>query len=391
VAGGADASRGALAAPRPASYSPWMPTPFDSGRAEADLLAVGRGEASPTAAELADRDGIGLLPILERAFCRDLPFETLERLESVLKHIVRSVCAAPASGAAARELAAFQQRIGLLFKYKSYTVKAANPLGYSIFLQNPGQGFSFQRHVTHKVELFHVLHVHPGGYVFLCDYADWLRVYRPQPFARWFAGEPDPAIERFRFHPQAGDVVTIDRLNVVHTVIGCTIEEFATTSTDMVDRLHDQNPRDQIPAHFTRQYAQSRLRLLPPPGRAGRRVALTPSGFETRPLQVSPIEGGARLVLEDRFLTAARWFVDAGAATALEETGGDAVALYIFSGTGSLTILGPGETPASARPIPVGPGDPFVVPAGVRYRLEAAGERLALSLHRGRYETLLAA
>ena len=39
-------------------------------------------------------------------------------------------------------------------KYKSYAVKAATPLGYSIFLQNQGQGFSFQQHLVHKLEGF---------------------------------------------------------------------------------------------------------------------------------------------------------------------------------------------------------------------------------------------
>ena len=223
-------------------------------------------------------------------------------------------------------------------------MKAAHPLGYSIFLQNPGQGFSFQRHVTHKVEVFHVLEVHPGGYVFLCDYADWLRFYKRDEFSRWFDGEPNPAIERYRFYPQPGDVISIDRLNVVHTVVGCTIEEFATTSTDMVDRLHDQNPRDRIPAHFTRQYAQGRLRTLRAPGATGRQVLLTAGGFEARPLHASSVPGGQRLVLEDRFLTAARCFVGPGETSAFEDTDGDAVALYVFEGTGSLEIVAPDES-----------------------------------------------
>jgi len=36
-------------------------------------------------------------------------------------------------------------------------------------------------------------------------------------------------------------VFIISELGVVHTVMGCVLEEYATVSTDMVERLHDQN------------------------------------------------------------------------------------------------------------------------------------------------------
>ena len=73
----------------------------------------------PTEPNSPPRTGTALLPLLEQHLARDLPFDALERLERVLKLVVRDVCAASPSGPAARDLARFQQRVGLLFKDKS--------------------------------------------------------------------------------------------------------------------------------------------------------------------------------------------------------------------------------------------------------------------------------
>src|SRR6266513_2102867 len=97
----------------------------------------------------------------------DSPIAVLEHSERELKQILARELAAPMDGARMRALATFQQALGFLLKYKSYAVKAASPLGYSVFLQRPGEGFSFQQHVTHKTEIFLILDVPPGGYVFL--------------------------------------------------------------------------------------------------------------------------------------------------------------------------------------------------------------------------------
>ncbi len=108
----------------------------------------------------------------------DSPIAVLEQFERQLKEVLARELAAPPDGARIRALASFQQDLGFLLKYKSYAVKAASPLGYSVFLQRPGEGFSFQQHVTHKTEIFYILDVLPGGYVFLCDFADWQRDLR---------------------------------------------------------------------------------------------------------------------------------------------------------------------------------------------------------------------
>jgi hypothetical protein len=366
-----------------------MTSSFDPLRVRAAVLAAIQGETPSEAVETAATYGIALLPDLEQYLLQDLPFDTVERLERLVKLVVRSACATPRSGAEARDLALFQQRVGLLLKYKPYTIKASHPLGYSIFLHNPGEGFSFQQHLMHKMELFHILEVQPGGYIFVCDCADWTRFYEREDFARWLLGEPNPACDRYRFYPKVGDVVSIDRLRMVHTVIGCTLEEFATTSTDMVDRLHDQNRRDSVPARFCRTYARDRLRALRAP-RMSRRVRLTAAGFETQPIPAVAMQGGHKVVLEDRFLTAARYVIEPGQSTETEYAADDAVALYVLEGAGTLAILAPDELASSPPAIPIAGGDALVVTSGMYFRMTARRDGpLVLSLQRAPFETLL--
>ena len=220
----------------------------------------------------------------------DSPIAVLEEFERQLKEVLTRELTAPPDGARIRALASFQKDLGFLLKYKSYAVKAASPLGYSVFLQRPGEGFSFQQHVTHKTEIFYVLDVLPGGYVFLCDFAEWREIYRRETFLAWLNGAADPRYERFRFVPRPGDVVVIDRLSVVHSVVGCALAEFATVSTDMVDRLHDQNEGAPIPAEFSRAFAEERIGRLAWPvesscvtlGASGWSRARNPSGNSDR-------------------------------------------------------------------------------------------------------------
>ena len=207
----------------------------------------------------------------------DSSIDVLEQAERELKQHLQNALAGPLDGEAIRALASLQQQIGFLPKYKSYAVKAASPLGYSVFLQRPGEGFSFQQHIKHKTELFYVLDVLPGGYVFLCDYEEWQRIYDRGEFLAWLGGRPDARYERWKLVPQPGDVIIIDKLNVVHSVIGCTLVEFATVSTDMVDRLYDQNQGRKIPAEFTRPFTEDRLRRLTWPA-ASQRVTFEGAG-----------------------------------------------------------------------------------------------------------------
>ncbi|HEY0780856.1 MAG TPA: hypothetical protein VGE98_00260, partial [Thermoanaerobaculia bacterium] len=200
-----------------------------------------------------------LAPLAAHLTC-DLPIAVLERYEDLFKAVLRRALTGEVTGAVARQLAAFQIEVGLLLKYKSYAVKASSPFGYSIFLQNPGEGFSFQRHITHKIEVFHILDVHPGGFVFLCSFEDWRRLYEPERFAAWLADPSVPSVySPYRIPAGAGDVFVLDELGVVHTAVGCILEEFANVSTDMVERLHDQNAGRPIPDDFHRAAARERL------------------------------------------------------------------------------------------------------------------------------------
>ncbi len=249
--------------------------PTQTSQIDRDLAHLGSRPGDLALRERLAAHGLDLLPALEDYLARDLPIAVLEGYEEVLKAVLRPALAGEVSGGDARAIASFQQRVGPLLKYKSYAVKASSPLGYSIFLQNPGEGFSFQRHLTHKTEVFHILDVHPGGFVFRCGFDEWERCYDRERFAAWLAGEgPDPDYDRYRFAARPGDVFVLDELGTVHTVIGCTLEEFATISTDMVDRLHDQNRGKPIPAAFDKTWAGARLRDLRSPA-ASRRVAGT--------------------------------------------------------------------------------------------------------------------
>jgi hypothetical protein len=193
---------------------------------------------------------------------RPMPLQETERIEAVVKTHLRDVFSRPVSGDDARFLARWQRDLGFLLKYKSYGIKCATPLGYSMFVLNPGEGFSFQRHVTRKTEVFHILEPLERAMVFLCTSDEWSAVYERDRFERWLAGESDEALDCIAVRPKAGDVYHVNELGVVHTVLGCILEEFATVSTDMVDRLHDQNAGRTEP-HVPRETIMTRLRQVP--------------------------------------------------------------------------------------------------------------------------------
>jgi mannose-6-phosphate isomerase-like protein (cupin superfamily) len=300
----------------------------------------------------------------------DSPIATLEAAERRLKGVLQEQLARPLDGNQIRSLAAFQRDLGFLLKYKSYAVKAASPLGYSVFLQRPGEGFSFQQHVTHKTEIFYILDVLPGGFVFLCDFDDWKRTYDRESFLAWMNGAPDSRYERFRFVPQPGDVIVIDRLSVVHSVVGCVLAEFATVSTDMVDRLHDQNEGRSIPAEFTRAFSESRIRNLQFPEHS-RRVTLEPSGWSRSDVPSRPIQGGRQTDFgnDDRF-SASVFRVEPGARTATSTIADRATCLHVATGSGQLA-LGTRDELRSASPpeLNAKAGDLFLIAPDAHYAI----------------------
>jgi mannose-6-phosphate isomerase-like protein (cupin superfamily) len=327
---------------------------------------------STRCAEQVIGSGLHSLSILREFLRQDLPIEQTERLEAVVKAILRAAMSRPVSGTDARQIALFQKELGFVLKYKSYAIKAATPVGYSIFLQNEREGFSFQRHVVHKLEVFHILSVKPGGYVFLCDYDDWKRVYERDSFTRWLQGEPNQAYDRYRFVPEPGDVFTISELGIVHTVVGCVLEEYATVSTDMVERLHDQNLGKKIPSNFNRAAAEPVLRALAPPAQ-NRFVR----GFGERNIErIEPVsvQGGERTVLCDSFVRAARYLIGRGKETALDHDDHRTALLRFFSGHGTVVIADASECGVAPPRVPFSQGDLFLVAPGIRYAVRNEGD-----------------
>ena len=331
--------------------------------------------------------GFAALPVLKEFLHRDLEIDKAEAVESLLKRVMGAAFDRRMTGATARELALFQKELGLILKYKSYTVKAASPLGYSIFLQNEGEGFSYQCHRTHKTEVFHILEVKPGGFVFLCRYEDWVRNYDQAAFDAWLQGKAHSFFDLCRFTPEPGDVFIISELGIVHTVVGCVLEEYATVSTDMVDRLHDQNAGRPIPARFNRSYSEAGLRNLQLPS-THRRVELLEPGRPVSPIEPKPIEGGEQYVLTDSFVTASRIRLDARAAGATRRDGEKAAFLRIFSGSGSVALVDETELGRlDELEVPVASGDTLLTPPGIHYRIRnGTDEPLEVSEHRIRPE-----
>ena len=321
-------------------------------------------------------------PLLD-ALRTDSPIAVLEAAERQLKEILTRELAAELDGPRIRALASFQRDLGFLLKYKSYAVKAASPLGYSVFLQRRGEGFSFQQHVAHKTEIFYILDVQPGGFVFLCDFADWQRIYNRDTFLAWLNGARDEEYERFRFVPRPGDVIVIDRLNVVHSVVGCVLAEFATVSTDMVDRLHDQNEGKKIPGEFTRAFSEGKIRALKWPT-TSHRVTPGESGWTRAEILSHPIQGGRKATLgdDDRF-SASLIEVDAGGQTEIVSSPDRAISVHVTSGTGQLLLGTADEMHASRPAIAARAGDLFLIPPHAHYAFANDGAgRLIVAEHR---------
>lgn len=290
----------------------------------------------------------GLVLVLRQ----DLPIAELERHESVFKQGVRNLVEAyPNDTDVWMAIAKTQQEIGLLCKYKSYGVKACTPLGYAIFLLNEGEGFSFQNHLDFKVELFHILDVLPHGYAFISSADEWNDLYQEERFKDWFEGKDVGEYERFRINPIPGDVIKVDTTGIVHTAIGCILEEYANTSTDMVQRLYDQNAGRKIPEQFTRNFVENSLNVISVPDHSA--LISIDALHKREPIDAQEMEYGRKIVLHDTsdFL-AVRTFIDS---TKFEQITCDDryLSLYITEGEGELQV--------SDQVITVKKGDPVLL------------------------------
>lgn len=172
-----------------------------------------------------------------------MPIGAVEAVEQAAMGVFHRQLSAPSAhdAASARAFGDFFQGLGFLFKYKPYGVKIASPFGYSIFDLYPGRGFSFQLHVEPKYEAFHVLRAHPDSFVYLSSRPEWSATGEQAAIA-WSEDGRELA-SRYSIKPKPGDVARIPSTDIVHSVTGCTLEEYATTSLDAVERLLDQNDR----------------------------------------------------------------------------------------------------------------------------------------------------
>jgi mannose-6-phosphate isomerase-like protein (cupin superfamily) len=157
----------------------------------------------------------------------------------------------------------------------------------------------------------------------------------------------------------------------VHTVVGCVLEEFATVSTDMVDRLHDQNAGKKIPANFTRAYAEAALLEIEPP--SGNRLVKGFGAREIETMEPVSVPGGEQFLLCDSFVRAARYVINPGAETATERDDHRAVLLRISRGHGSAVIADASELGDSKARLPFGKGDLFLIPPGIHYAIRSEG------------------
>jgi hypothetical protein len=318
----------------------------------------------------------------------DMPIAALERYEESWKHALSELLFAPLTGSEARAVAAFQRDVGLLPKYKSYAIKASSPLGYSVFFQEPRQGFSFQQHEHHKVEIFHVLEAGPDAFALLCTLDEWNADYDRDAFSRWLEGSADARYEKWKIPLSPGDVLCLESTGIVHTVIGCTLEEFATASTDMVDRLHDQNEGAAIPESYRRDRVQELLRATPFPA-ASRSV--TGRNRKPAPIPRSAFPGGEIVTLGAvPGLRASRIHLESARRSPLQSAGEDAQVLFVSRGDVSL-LLGPAEELARQDPpaLALPRGAAAMIPPAMSYAVVALNGEAEVSVHSIRPEVAL--
>ncbi len=327
--------------------------------------------------DLSWRDTLGAIGPHLRS---DLAIDRIEEMEAILKRCLREKFSKPVDGGDARFLAQWSQSVGFIMKYKPYGVKCATPFGYSIFLLNPGEGFSFQRHLTRKTEIFHIIQPLEDARVFLCSSEQWERTYDPASFAAWLHGKSEPKYDNFSRRPEAGDVYHVDELGVVHTVLGCILEEFATVSTDMVDRLHDQNASRSASPVSVRADVVERLRSLPSHMPC---LARWPSGTRAEPLAIRDAGDGEVVEISgEGVIRAERYRATRGSTVKLPFDGARATTLFFLNGHGSMELRSKDERGSMHVPaISFTPGDTFTIAPAIDVALRADDD-FSMSSHR---------
>ena len=317
--------------------------------------------------------GLEIVTELQEQLTKDLPIDKLEKYEKKYKDTLKNIFSQYVSGETARKLAEIQKNIGLIFKYKSYTIKASNPLGYSIFFHNQREGFSFQQHTSHKTEVFHILEVLPGGYVFICSYDDWKKIYDEKSFSEWLSGKSDAQYDQFKYEPKAGDVIALNQLGIVHTVVGCTLEEFAAASTDMVDRLYDQNKYKKIPDKFVRSYSENKMQSISSPANS-RIIEIISNEHNVKEIEPIKISGGLKIELAKMDFIANRYVIEKNGRTDFQGSDKYAISLTVTGGKGIVFIGDQNENLQNIPGIPLRLGDNIIIPPKMCYSFMNSGE-----------------
>lgn len=277
------------------------------------------------------------------------PYREVEDLEATLLALWQDVLSGGVSDLSELEACStFFSRVGFLHKYKVYGVKVALPFGYSLFDLAPGQGFSFQVHEEPKLEGFHVLRPKAGALLYVADLDEWEAHGRPWAVRHFTQGRvrqlPPGAIA-----PLEGDVATVSETGVVHTVLGCVLEEYASCSVDSVVRLYDQNDRSD-PVLPARHVSPAQLLRSGSTGLPGRHLARSGSGWVRR----TPLWRGE--VLETPQVRGWREVLRPGTAQALVP-GAHVTSVVVVSGRLSVSL--------SRTLMSRAPGEVVIVPPGL--------------------------
>ncbi len=324
------------------------------------------------------------LPLVALYLKRPMKMEWVEPIEGIFKRYLKSAFHLEMSGEDARFVAEVSKAVGFVLKFKPYGIKCATALGYSIFFLRPGMGFSFQRHRTRKTELFHMIETLDRGQIYLSTSREWDAVYDRDSFDRWLAGEANARYQAYSRRPSPGDVYLVTELDTVHSVLGCVLEEFATVSTDMVDRLHDQNTnRDDCPMVASETVASWLANLPRPiPSHCWSSLSAPPTSLTT-----VHGEGTERILLADAgdFL-AERFEIEASAILHIPVEGKRARSLFCLGGQCQVVLQAPGEAGgaslslAAGEVILVGPNIAVTVEAEVQTSLSSHTILPALAL-----------
>jgi len=299
------------------------------------------------------------------ALARPQEIEATEEVESAAKRLWAPILSTDdRTSEAAFEFSRFFGRIGFFRKYKPYGVKFAAPFGYSIFALKPAMGFSVQLHRIAKVEAFHILSAPPGAFVLLGDQAQWAE-HGSGLIKAW--GTPAMTNSELVFQPAPGDVFVIAELGIVHSIVGCTLEEFATTSNDAVERLFDQNAG--MSTALPRRQASVAAALRPYGGVVPRRrVATSRRGWTTK--EISRDE--ARLVdLPEKGLGG--WHIPLAPGSEAHLVAGPNAVVTIAC------VAGAARVRFSAGTLALGLGDSLPIAPGEEVVLEASSDHCRLA------------